>query len=283
MGAVGWMTIIPYRMRSQSPRARRSLRPCGAFVVDAVDMNFRRRKGRVFIGPSGKLTSNIHPALGRLEIKLKRELNETWITGCLELSELRRAEFDGDRLDLAGGAYGTPEWFRVVPYVEEVSSELNSHLLFHRKQLGEGHIPGLVSRSANLVTALISEGTLNQISGKGAGVEESTGNTRRGIRVANDVRTRAIDDCPAAICIGAVYKRIIDGEVVSGGSSRDAGDLPIADQLVENAAGISSEHFAPAEGKIIGVADYEAMANVNVRVAVFRPGETLIAKITCAQ
>jgi hypothetical protein len=68
-----------------------------------------------------------------LEIKLQRELNEPWIARRLVLSKLRRSQFDSDRLDLSSRSDRSPERIRVIEYVEEVSTELDPHLLLYRE------------------------------------------------------------------------------------------------------------------------------------------------------
>src|SRR5437879_836380 len=112
-----------------------------------------------------------------LEVELHRELNKARIARGLQLAELRRPEFDGDGLDLAGGADWTPERVYMVEEIEEVGAELKSHLLLHRKRLQHRHIPSLISGPVDDVPSFIPIGPRNQVAGKGAGVEESAWHT----------------------------------------------------------------------------------------------------------
>src|SRR5579864_6519485 len=80
-----------------------------------------------------------------LEIELHRELNKARIARGLQLAELRSPQFNRHWLNLAGGADWSPERVYMVEEIEEVSAELKSHLLLHRKRLQHCHIPGLIA------------------------------------------------------------------------------------------------------------------------------------------
>src|SRR5450759_1857214 len=134
----------------------------------------------------------------RLEIELHSKLDEAWIPRRLQRTELRSAQFDGHRLHLAGRSDRTPEGVYMVPDIEKVSPELNSHLLAHRKGLQQHYIPGLVPGTVNDVSSLIAKCPLGEIAGKCASVEESTGDTGLTVGIAYDIRPRTVKSHSAA-------------------------------------------------------------------------------------
>src|SRR4029450_4229377 len=108
------------------------------------------------------------------------------------------------------------------------------------------------------VAAFVSVSTLDEIASECTGVEEGSRDTGCAIWVAHDVWSSAIEtDRPAAVIICTIHERIGHREIVPGRSRRDAGDLPIPNQLVQNAAGISAKCLASTERKVVGIADHE--------------------------
>ena len=152
-------------------------------------------------------------------VKLQRELNKSGVPRCLELSELRRAKFNGDRLYLTSSPDRSPKRIHMVEDIEEVCPELKPHLLMNGKGLKEGHIPGLQAGAANYVSAFVSKCTLNQVAGKSTSIEERPRHTRCGVRIPDYIGPGAVKpDGAAAVRIGTVHKRIGHGKPVAGRS-----------------------------------------------------------------
>ena len=133
-----------------------------------------------------------------LEIELHRKLNESRITSSLQLSELRRSDFNGNRLYLACGSDRPPERVYVVPQIEEVGAELDSHLLAHGKRLKHRQIPSLITGTVRDVSSFISIRTLNEIAGECAGIEERSWHAGFAIGIPDDIGSGGVKSHRAA-------------------------------------------------------------------------------------
>src|SRR5258708_4463602 len=168
----------------------------------------------------------------RLEVQLHSELDETRRPGSLQRTELRRDQFDNNGLHLAGRSDRTPEAVHVVPDIEEVSPELNPHLLADGEGLQQRHVPSLVPVTVNDVSSFISKRALNEIAGKCTRVEESTRHTRLAVGIAYDIRSSAVEpDRAATVRVRTIHEGIRDGKPVPRLSRRDPRDLAVTDQL----------------------------------------------------
>src|SRR5450759_79592 len=159
------------------------------------------------------------PAPGKplLEIELHSKLDEAWIPRGLQKTELRCAEFDRNGLHLAGRSDRTPEAVHMVPDIEEISPELNAHLLAHGEGLQQHYIPSLVPGTVNDVSSFIAKRALNEIAGKGTRVEESTSDTGLAVGIAYDIRPSAVvPDRAATVRVRTIHQRIRNGKPVPG-------------------------------------------------------------------
>src|SRR5438067_10041937 len=144
MGAVGWMTIIPYRIRSQRPKARRNLGPASGGTVGWLTMQ------------SGS------------EKELQSQLNESGVARRLRKSPCtigiaivhRAATYAGIKICAVVGRRTVEEKLArhklgivMVPHIEKLCAELEAISLADRKGLEYREVPVLETRPADDVPA----------------------------------------------------------------------------------------------------------------------------------
>ena len=86
-------------------------------------------------------------------------------------------------------------------------------------------------------------------------------------------------NAPAAVAAGDIGERIGNREPIAGLRAYDTGDLPVSYDLIKHAGRASAKLLAVAKRKLVDVAKHEAMPYIEVGVAVFEIGISLIAKI----
>ena len=92
-------------------------------------------------------------------------------------------------------------------------------------------------------------------------------------------RTSIESHAPSTVAAGHIGQRIGNGEPIARLRAHDASHLPVPDDLIECADRASAELFAVAKGKLVNVAEHEAMAYVEVGVSIFEIGISLIAEV----
>src|SRR4029077_1508483 len=87
----------------------------------------------------------------------------------------------------------------------------------------------------------------------------------------------------ATVAGGDIGEGIGNREPIASLRGYDSRDLPVSDDLVEHAGRASAKLFSIAEGKLVDIAEYEAMAHIEVGVAIFEIGISLITKIAVVE
>src|SRR5208337_5316201 len=169
----------------------------------------------------------------------------------------------------------------MVEYVEDLRPEFKVHLLMHRELLDQRCVPGFVARSQDDVAPGISKrARLDRGIVKGAGIKQRAGNARMGIWVLDNVGACAVPNNRAATIGAAGVVGIADGIPIARGGGEYARQLPVSDELVQNAGSAFAEEFPATERQIIHIAQYKAVANVKIGVGIIQIGVRLIAEIS---
>ncbi len=129
--------------------------------------------------------------------------------------------------------------------------------------LQDGDVPVLVAGAVDGVERHIAEGAGGGVL-EGAGVEGCSGDAGLAVGLLSGDGVGTL----LAVGVGEVGVGVGDGEPGARGERCDAGELPVADEVVDRGADGSGEPLAFADGEIPGVAGGEAMAVVEVEVAV---------------
>ena len=159
----------------------------------------------------------------------------------------------------------------MIPNVEELRAKLQANLFVNGEHLEDGEIPVLESGPANDVASRIAKGEEDGIVHKGAGVEDRSRDAGFPVLIAYEVRPHFIkSNTSATIAGGDIGQGIGNREPIASLRGYDAGDLPVSDDLIEHAGRASTKLFSVAEGKLVDVAEYEAMAHIEVGVAYSR-------------
>src|ERR1700728_5026235 len=196
-------------------------------------------------------TQGLTPLAGWVsKIELQRKLNEPWIVRSLReakraigicvavcASGLRRCFIQpvlGS--DICIKATGIVE-LRIVMIegIKELCPELEALLFADGENLKQRDIPVLGAWPLNDVSASIAERSDDCVGGKGAGVKQCSRYTWVSVWISDHVGPRCAGDFPAAIRRGEVGGNVGRCIPVSRGCDGDAGNLPIADDLVPHA------------------------------------------------
>src|SRR5208283_5899800 len=148
----------------------------------------------------------------------------------------------------------------------------------------DGEIPVLQSGTPNNVSPRIAEGEWNCVVHESAGVKQRTWDARFAIGIADEVWPHIVEShAPPAVAGRDIGQRIGDGKPIAGLRGYDARDLPVSDDLIEHAGRASAEGFAVAKGKLVNVAEHEAMPHVEIGVAIFEIRIPLIAEVAIVE
>jgi len=130
------------------------------------------------------------------------------------------------------------------------------------------------------VASFVPVGARRGVARERTSIEECVAHAGLAVRIANDIRARAV------IAYGAtaiVVRRVVEGighsKPVAGGSRDNSGELPVPDELVCESVGIPAKRLSSTEGQIPGVAGDEVMADVEVGVAVLQLRKALVAEV----
>src|SRR5271155_88869 len=202
------------------------------------------------------------------EVKFQGKLDQSWSERRSRKSKLRSAALGGKVFIGRRGIRELQVW--MIPDVEELGAELETHLFFDWKLLDEGQIPILQARSQDRVSSRISECAQLRVGHKRASIKQRSRQAMRPVRISYHIGTRAIEDLAAAIRIGDVHQVIGRCEPIAGLRRDDSGDLPVGDELVGNAREVRAEVLAVPERQIINKVDDESVAHVEIGVAIFQ-------------
>ena len=155
------------------------------------------------------------------EIKLQCELNLTRRARCQREAEagLAKLQWSGLRADRAELS---EQIIYMIENVEEFRAEFEFLLFADGELLHHSSVPGLVSRTFDDVASGVAKGSEVRVVGKSAGVEERSWGTRLGVRIANQIRARAIVAHGAAAISAGDVVNIRGGVVIAGGGRSDA-------------------------------------------------------------
>jgi hypothetical protein len=131
------------------------------------------------------------------EIKFQGDLDQPRGTRRGGKSKLGGAALD--RKILVRGHLISKRQVRVIPDIEEFSAKLKMHLFVNRELFDKRHIPVLQSGTADDVSSRVAKSSECGVSNKCASVKERSRNAGFAIRIAHYIRTRAIENLPAAV------------------------------------------------------------------------------------
>jgi hypothetical protein len=213
-----------------------------------------------------------------LEIKFQRELNQARGSRRSGKAELRGSALSGKIL-VRSHFVGEGQ-IRMIPDVEQFRPKFKVHLFVNRKFLYERHVPVLQAGTANDIPPRIAERSERGVRDECAGIEDRAGNARSAVRISNHVRTGAIEHSSAAIGVGDIYEIVGGSKPVPRLSGDDSSHLPVSHQLILDTGCIAAEALPVPKGKIVDVAENEAMANIKIGVAILQEGCCLQTKIS---
>ena len=168
----------------------------------------------------------------------------------------------------------------MIKGIEELCPELEALFFADGENLKQRHIPVLKAWSSNDVSIRVAKSAQDRVGRKGARVKQCCRHARLRVGISHNVGPRCTEDKSAAIGVGEIGGDVGRRKPVSSGRGRDSGDLPIANDLVQNAGSISSNRFVLAKGQLVGVAENEAVADIKVGVPVLQTRVVLVAEIT---
>src|SRR6267154_2403434 len=172
----------------------------------------------------------------------------------------------------------------MIEHVKELRAKFQFCALGNREILKQRKIPYLVTGALHAITGRISVRAERRIS-------EGTGVDPRGLHSRAASRKAALGDRGLALRVGigrhwarlegvadhvgtrlAIGIReavgIQNGEPVPGGKAGNAPDLPSADYVVKRTFGVAEQRLSMADGKFVEVAQHQAVANVEVGIAI---------------